>query len=77
MLVYALDHAYYITVRPSGKTEGIEQERALVIGNDSNFISLGLDILNRNQYIPLSGTDKMLVVKSEWVLMNELKTKKP
>jgi hypothetical protein len=77
MLVYALDHAYYITARPSGKMEGIEQERALVIGNDSNFISLGLDILSRNQYIPLSGTDKMLVVKSEWVLMNELKTKKP
>jgi hypothetical protein len=77
MLEYALDHAYYITARPSGKTEGIEEERTIVISENTNFISLGLDILNRNQYIPISGTDKMLVVKSEWVLMNELKTKKP
>jgi hypothetical protein len=77
MLVYALDHAFYVTARPAGKTEGVEEERALEITKESNYIDLGLEILNRNQYIPIAGTDKMLVVKSEWVLMNELKTKKP
>ena len=77
ILVYALDHAFYVTTRPAGKTEGVEEERAMDLSEGSNYIDLGLEILNRNQYIPLSGTDKMLVVKSEWVLNNELKTKKP
>ncbi len=76
LLVYALDHALYTTALPSGKIEGLDTPRSLQYGETTNFLDLGLEILTRNQYIPLLGTDKMLVVKSEWVLLNEMKTKK-
>jgi hypothetical protein len=76
LLVYALDHALYTTALPSGKIEGLDTPRSLRYGETTNFLDLGLEILTRNQYIPLLGTDKMLVVKSEWVLLNEMKTKK-
>ena len=40
--------------------------------NNPTFDDLGLDIINSNQYFKIEGTDKMLVVKSIWVLDNEL-----
>lgn len=75
MLLYALDNACYVTGKPVGKdlslqTITCDPNQAL------NFIDLGLDIINQNQYFLIEGTDKMLVVKSEWVLTNEMTTKK-
>ena len=75
MLVYALDNACYLTAKPSGKDLSLP---TITCNSNQklNFIDLGLDITNQNQYFLVEGTDKMLVVKSEWVLMNEITTKK-
>lgn len=67
---YALDHAMYITDLPSGKS--IDLPTITLNEEGQNFADLGLDIINTNQYFKIEGTDKMLVVKSVWVLDNEL-----
>ena len=71
MLNYALDNACYISNLPEGKSvtlETIAVENLELI----NFINLGLDIEAQNQYYKISGQEKMLVVKSEWVLNHEM-----
>lgn len=75
MLLYALDNACYVTAKPSNKDLSLKSI-ACDPSQKLNFIDLGLDISNQNQYFLIDGTDKMLVVKSEWVLMNEMTTKK-
>jgi hypothetical protein len=76
MLVHALDNGMYVTSRPAGKSEALDREIVFDLGTPKNFVEMGFEILNRNQYFPITGTDKMLVLKSEWVLLNELKNKK-
>lgn len=76
MLVYALDNACYITDLPKGKSDAITGSIDYDMTKKVTFIDLGLEIKKENQYIRINGTDKMLVVKSEWVLNNELTTKK-
>lgn len=66
---YALDHAIYVTDLPQGKDA--ELPSIALQGDNQNFADLGLDIINTNQYFKIEGTDKMLVVKSIWVLDNE------
>ncbi len=75
MLLYAIDNACYFTAKPSGKELSLT---SITCNTEQplNFIDLGLDITNQNQYFLIEGKDKMLVVKSEWVLMNEMTTKK-
>jgi hypothetical protein len=73
MLNYALDNACYITQAPSGKTiDDLQSIQLKNSGKNICFAELGLKILNQNQYLLIQGTDKMLVVKSEFVLKNEL-----
>jgi hypothetical protein len=76
LLVYALDNACYITDMPSGKDEELDGSVSLDLSKEFTYLDLGLEIKNSNQYLRINGTNKMLVVKSEWVLNNELKTKK-
>lgn len=74
ILNYALDNACYITDIPPGKT--VSAESAVVISDLSIkvcFAEHGLRIQDTNQYLPIKGTTKMLVVKSTFVLKNELK----
>jgi hypothetical protein len=76
MLVYALDNACYITSVPEGKE--FKEDGIVSIDPKSNpsFIEIGTRIKNQNQYFLIKNTNKMLVVKSEWVLNNELTRKK-
>lgn len=75
-LVYGLDNATYVSDLPSGKELGDLKTISLPSGHYS-FASLGLKIVeDANQYYKIDGTNKMLVVKSGIVLMNELKYKK-
>lgn len=67
---YALDHAMYVTDIPSGKSADLQV--ITLNGEGQTFADLGLDIINSNQYFKIEGTDKMLVVKSIWVLDNEM-----
>ena len=75
MLVYALDNACYITDVPKGKSDALTGTIDMDTSKKLSFIDLGLEIKKENQYFGINGTNKMLVVKSEWVLNNELTTK--
>jgi hypothetical protein len=72
LLNYALDHACYIADVPKGKESGLNGVIELNINEPIDFIALGLEIQKTNQYLRIKGTDKVLVVKSEWVLNNEM-----
>jgi len=74
LLSYALENAVYITEIPSKNAMELKTIAApLTI---VKFTDAGLKIENQNQYFKIEGTDKMMVVKSNYVLQNELKTKK-
>ena len=75
-LVYALDNACYTIDQPKGKDLSEFTEISLDIKSPLNFLDLGLEIKDQNQYFIIKGTNKLLVVKSNWVLNHELKTKK-
>lgn len=72
MYVYALDHACYISDLPKGKEAKLTGSMNVDMTNPLNFVEMGLDIKSENQYFRINGTEKMLVVKSEYVLNNEL-----
>ena len=73
LLSYALDNAMYITSFPAEKN--LELASIEMPSKGATFLDLGLEILQENQYFKIRGTEKMLVMKSEWVLNHELKTK--
>jgi hypothetical protein len=75
LLNYALDHACYITDFPKGKESGLNGTIEMNANEPIDFIALGLEIQKTNQYLRSAGTDKVLVVKSEWVLTNEMQNK--
>jgi|688.fasta_scaffold1579916_1 hypothetical protein len=72
LLNYALDHACYIADVPKGKESGLNGVVEMNTNEPIDFIALGLEIQKTNQYLRIKGTDKVLVVKSEWVLTNEM-----
>jgi len=75
MLNYALDHACYIIEVPKGKESELNGAIDMNTSEKVDFIALGLDIQKTNQYLRIKGTDKVLVVKSEWVLTSEMQNK--
>ncbi len=73
VLEYALDNGLYYTPLPQKE---ISEMRTLNVTSEiKKFTDIGLRIENQNQYFYIVGTDKMLVVKSKYVLQNELKSK--
>ena len=75
-LVYALDNACYTIDQPKDKNLSEFPTISVDIKSPLNFLNLGLEIKDQNQYFFIKGTNKLLVVKSNWVLNHELKTKK-
>ena len=75
-LVYALDNACYTIDQPKGKDLSEFTEISLDVKSPLNFLDLGLEIKDQNQYFIIKGTNKLLVVKSNWVINHELKSKK-
>ena len=75
LLNYALDHACYIADVPKGKESGLNGVVEMNTNDPIDFIALGLEIQKTNQYLRIKGTDKVRVVKSEWVLTNEMQNK--
>ena len=57
---------------PKGKESGLNGVVEMNTNEPIDFIALGLEIQKTNQYLRITGTDKVLVVKSEWVLTNEM-----
>lgn len=86
LLNYAIDHACYIVKKPPlekiSKTsaEGSTIKLAFIeIKNQPyldlkkmKFTDLQLKITDRNQYFLIKDSNQMLVVKSKWVLQNEI-----
>lgn len=75
VLMFGLKNATYIIDFPKEKEVEINQE-ILIPQGKFNYIDLGFKILNVNQYFKIIGTDKVLVIKSMWVLRNEFNTSK-
>jgi Na+/H+ antiporter NhaC len=73
ILEYGITNAVYLTTIPSGKE--IDLPKINIISNSLKFTDLGLKILNQNQYFIVHGTNNMLVIKSLYVLKNELENK--
>jgi hypothetical protein len=73
LLDYALTNGVYVTALPSKESSEIKELN--VTSEIKKFTDIGLRIENQNQYFNIVGTDKMLVVKSKYVLQNELKNK--
>lgn len=71
ILVYALDHAIYYLDVPADKE--VNFTRISVADEDLDFLAMGLEIKEQNQYFLVEGKNKVLVVKSRWVLGHELK----
>ena len=86
LLNYAIDHACYIVKKPVlEKTSNTSAEGTTIklpfieIKNQPNldlkkvkFTDLQLKIIDRNQYFLIKDSNQMLVVKSKWVLQNEI-----
>lgn len=69
LLYLGLDNALEILDMPKEKKSKMNGEISLPSG-DYTFASLGLKIGESNQYYQISGTDKMLLVKSFFILKN-------
>ncbi len=74
LLEYALDNAMYVANYSSAKGG---EFKTISVDSESlpSFIELNLDIIDRNQYFKIEGEEKMLVVKSTFVLKNEMERK--
>lgn len=76
LINYALQHACYIIDNPNGKNTSEFKAISVPDMTNLNFQNLGLSIIeNQNQYFNIEGTDKLLVVKSTWVLNYEISKK--
>lgn len=73
LMTYALDHGMYITQNENVKGGELTQIDAPQEG--ATYIDLGLELTSQNQYFQIAGENKILVIKSLWVLNNELETK--
>jgi hypothetical protein len=73
VLEYGITNAVYLADMPSGKETQLPE--IILVHNTNKFTDLGLKILNENQYFRIKDSNNMLVVKSMYVLKNELKNK--
>ena len=80
LLVYAVDHACYVTKAPEGKAEGFSNSINWNKTAAPTFVDLasqfGIKLENFNQYIRINGSANMVVVKSRYVLENEISNQK-
>ena len=74
LLNYALDNAVYFSEIPDEKK--VDLPEVSLPNTEPTFIDLGLEIKDENQYFVVSGQNKMLIVKSRWVLNHEMNLKK-
>ena len=73
IITYALDNGMYVANYSAEKGETFpEVDRPK---KNQTYIDLNYEILELNQYFKIKGEDKLLVVKSKGVLMDELKIK--
>ena len=76
MEAYAVKNGTYIIASPKGKDLKADGEVTLAKAKLVDPAAMGIKIINRTQYFTIAGTTDLLVVKSTWVLENEMKTAK-
>ncbi len=75
LLNYALkEGVYYTTSSTKGEISNLPKIHS--IDHNKTFVDYGIKIANSNQYFAVHGTNELMVVKSWFVLENELKNKK-
>lgn len=67
---YGISNAMYYATIPEGKETNFPE--IMNLGSSLNFTEYKLKISSENQYYRIKNTDKILVVKSMFVLKNEL-----
>lgn len=71
-LIYGLDHGIDFIELSSEKPN--PAKRTITVPSGAyNYIDLGLKIENQNQYFQIEGTNKLILLKSFWVLNYEQK----
>ena len=73
LLDYALDNAIYFAKGTGDKPNQLQTISMPAEG--ANFIDLGLEIQDQNQYFQISGDERLLVMKSRIVLNYEMQKK--
>ena len=73
VITYALDNGMYVANFSSEKGETFPEINRPK--KNQTYVDLNFEILDHNQYFKIKGEDKLLVVKSKVILMNELKIK--
>jgi len=73
LLTYAIENGMYVTENVGSK--GTQLTEIELPENAVSYLDLHLKITDQNQYFKVRGENKILVVKSFWVLNNELETK--
>ncbi|AEA45285.1 hypothetical protein [Fluviicola taffensis] len=73
MEVYAAKNGTYIIVRSEGKKLTPDGEVTLEKAKLVDPKEIGVKIINKTQYFTIAGTNDLLVVKSTWILDNEMK----
>jgi len=76
MQAYATKKGTYIIARPNGKDLTPDGEISLEKAKLVDPTAMGIKIIDKTQYFSIAGTTDLLVVKSTWVLDNEMKTAK-
>ncbi len=76
METYAVKNGTYIIARPEGKKLSPAGEVTLEKAKLVDPKAIGVKIMDRTQYFTIAGTNDLLVVKSSWVLDNEMKNSK-
>ena len=74
VLDYALENAVYFAELPKEKKLDFPEIEGR--GGSLNFTDYSLKIKNENQYFRIKNSDKLLVIKSMYVLKNELQNSK-
>jgi hypothetical protein len=76
LINFSLQNACYVIDNPVGKNTVEFKGISVPNLNKLNFQDLGLSIIeDQNQYFRIEGTNKLLVVKSTWVLNYEMSKK--
>ncbi|MCX6190936.1 MAG: hypothetical protein NT109_01500 [Flavobacteriia bacterium] len=72
VLCYAIDHAIYMIDAPKDKDVSAFPEIAIKMDQVPLFTDLNIKISDRSQYFRVAGQNKLLIVKSMYVLQLEM-----
>ena len=72
VLCYAVDHATYMIDAPKDKDVSAFPEITIKMDEAPMFTDLNIKISDRSQYFRVSGQNKLLIVKSMYVLQLEM-----